>query len=104
MTPRFGFDRRWRLSAAAGRLAGRRAVRGVARAVSDVTGNELRAAESNVRAGVEEMPDVLRAGFVLTQLVSLIVRYERLFGVGEAGRFGRGLALATVFDERAGAR
>jgi hypothetical protein len=95
--------RRW-LSAAAARLASRRAVRGVARAVSDVTGSELSAAESSVRTGVEEMPDVLRAGFVVTVLVSQVVRYERLFGVGEAGRFGRGLALATVFDVRAGGR
>jgi hypothetical protein len=95
--------RRWTPGAAVARLASRRAVRALTHAVSDVTGSELRAAESSVRAGVEEMPDVLRAGFVVTTLMSLVIRYERMFAVGEAGRFGRGLALATVFDERAGA-
>jgi hypothetical protein len=94
--------RRWTRSAVVARIASRRAVRALPRAVPDVTGSELQVAGDSVSAGVEEMPDLLRAGLAFALLVTLVVRDRRLFAVGEAERFGRGLALAAVFESRAG--
>jgi hypothetical protein len=94
--------RRWSPSAAAARIAGGRAARDVVSALPDATAIELNAARKAVRDGVTEMPDLLRAGFVVALFVTLVVPLRRLLGLQEVERFGRGLALAAVFDSRAG--
>ena len=95
-------ERRWSPSAAAARIAGGRAARNVISAVPDATADELNAARRAVRDGVTEMPDLLRAGFVIALCVTLVAPLRRLLGLREVERFGRGLALAAVFDSRAG--
>jgi len=92
----------WSPSAAAGRIAAARAVRELSRAVPEVTEPELRIAGDGVAAGVREMPDLLRAGFTVAVLLSLLVPDRRLPGVRETERFGRGVALAAVWESRAG--
>jgi hypothetical protein len=96
-------ERRWSPSAAAARIAAGRAARDVVAALPDATAGELNAARRAVRDGVAEMPDLLRAGFVIVLFVTLVVPLRRLLGPQELERFGRGLALAAVFDSRAGA-
>jgi hypothetical protein len=61
----------------------------------------LEAARDSVRTGVEAMPDLLRAGFALALLTTLVGRGLRLRAVRDVERFGKGLALAAVFDSRA---
>ncbi len=87
---------------AAARVARARAVRALPRALPDVTDRELRLAGDSVEAGVRAMPDLLRTGFAATLLLALPPRDPRLFAVAETERFGRGLALAAVFEARAG--
>ena len=96
-------ERRWSPSAAAARIAGGRAARDVVSALPDATAGELNAARKAVSDGVTEMPDLLRAGFVIALFVTLAAPLRRLLGLQEVERFGRGLALAAVFDSRAGA-
>lgn len=91
-----------RLVGTAARIAGGRAARTLARAVPDATESELRLAREAVRSGVEEMPDLLRTGFTLALLVSLVVRVRGLFAVSEVERFGTGLALAALYEARGG--
>jgi hypothetical protein len=92
---------RWTPAGVAGRIAGRHAVSIVSRAVPDLTDSEARTAGESVRSGIEEMPDLLRAGFVFALMAAFAGTACRLFVVSEVERFSRGLALAAVFDSRA---
>jgi hypothetical protein len=91
---------RWSPYAVAARVAGGRAARDLAATLPDATAHELHAAGEAVRDGVEDMPDLLRTGFVVALLVSLVAPLRRLAGLREVERFGTGLGLATVFDTR----
>ncbi|HEX6469480.1 MAG TPA: hypothetical protein VF069_10320 [Streptosporangiaceae bacterium] len=91
---------RWSPYTVVARAAGGRAARDLAVTLPDATARELRVAGEAVRDGVEDMPDLLRTGFVVALLVSLVAPLRRLIGLREVERFGTGLGLAAVFDAR----
>lgn len=81
------------------RIVGRRAERLLGAALPGATGDERRVARARVADAVTDMPDLMRAALSLAlPMVGLL----RRIGMDEVDRLGRGLALAAVFERRAG--